>query len=249
MKLLKKNADDRYQSSVGLERDLRECRSQLELHGEIQPFSLADRDIPEKFRIPRKLYGRDAETQILLDAFCRAGRGGKELALVSGNAGIGKTSLVEEIYRPVSELGGFFISGRFDQLERSTPYAALVEAFRGLVRQLLTESDARLSQWRQSLAEALDPNGQVIVAIIPEIELIMGAQRPLPEVGPEESHNRFNLVFRDFIRVLCRPDNPLVLFLDDFQRADSASIRLLEMIMRDEEIRHLMLICAYREGT
>jgi predicted ATPase/signal transduction histidine kinase/tRNA A-37 threonylcarbamoyl transferase component Bud32 len=249
MKLLKKNADDRYQSSVGLERDLRECMSQLELHGEIKPFILAHRDIPEKFRIPRKLYGRDAETQILLDAFCRAGRGGKELALVSGNAGIGKTSLVEEIYRPVSERGGFFISGRFDQLEQSTPYAALVEAFRGLVRQLLTESDARLSQWRQSLAEALDPNGQVIVAIIPEIELIMGAQRPLPEVGPEESHNRFNLVFRDFIRVFCRPDNPLVLFLDDLQWADSASIRLLEMIVCDEEIRHLMLICAYREGT
>ena len=183
-----------------------------------------------------------------MSAFDRAARGDKELVLVTGLTGIGKTSLVKEICRPVTERRGYFISGKFDQFQRNTPYTAIVEAFRDLVRQLLTESDARLAHWREKLIEALGPNGQLIVDVVPEIELIIGPQPPVPDVGPTESRNRFNIAFGDFIRVFCSPHHPLVLFLDDLQWADAASVKLLEIPLTDENTRFLLVVEAYRDN-
>ncbi|MBI5571764.1 MAG: AAA family ATPase [Desulfomonile tiedjei] len=248
MKLLSKNAEDRYQSASGIRADLETCLKSLESTGRIEPFDVGRRDIPERFEIPQKLYGRSAETETLMQAFERARAGRKELILVSGVPGIGKTSLVREIYKPVTSHNGYFISGKFDQYQRNVPYLAVVEAFRDLVRQLLTERRSELAAWKGSLLDGLGPNGRVITDVIPEIELIIGPQPPVPDLGPVEARNRFNVVFQDFLRVFCRAERPLVVFLDDLQWADTPSLTLLELMMTDWRTRSLFVIAAYRDN-
>jgi len=248
MKLLSKNAEDRYQGSLGIKTDLLECREQLEAFGKIEPFALARQDIPERFHIPEKLYGRHEEIETLVEAFERVLRGGKEMMLVTGRPGIGKTSLVSEIYKPVTAHRGHFISGKFDQFQRNIPYSALVGAFGDLVQQILTESEERLSEWRTKLAAALGPNGQVIMDVIPEVGKIVGPQPTVPDLGPIEAQNRFSHTFQQFIGVFCGSDHPLVLFLDDLQWADSASLRLVEEMMTDRRTQFLFLVGAYRDN-
>ncbi|HEY9598771.1 MAG TPA: serine/threonine-protein kinase PknK, partial [Cyanophyceae cyanobacterium] len=261
MKLMAKTAEERYQSTWGIIADLQECLSQLETTGEINNFPIASRDISDKFQITQKLYGREAEVSTLLAAFERVSGNyqltndqGKrsnnniELMLVTGYSGIGKSALVAEIYKPITRQKGYFISGKFDQFGRNIPYSAVVSAFSQLVRQLLTESEVELNQWRERLLSALGSNAQVIIDVIPDVELIVGKQQPLPELGVTESQNRFNLVFQNFIRVFCDREHPLVIFLDDLQWADTASLKLLQLIMTDSQIKYLLLIGAYRDN-
>jgi len=247
LKLLAKNAEARYQSTFGIKADLESCLNQVRANGKVKSFLLARSDIPEKFEIPQHLYGRDEETKSLMTAFDRVARGGKEITLVSGQGGIGKTSLVKQIYKPITRQRGYFLAGKFDQFHRNVPHSAVVEAFRDLVSQILSESQDSIAGWKSNLLNALGPNGQVIIDVIPEIELIIGPQPSVPDLGPIEAKNRFRLVFQNFIRVFCRPEHPLVVFLDDLQWADSSSLRLLELMMTDPEIKYFFVIAAYRD--
>ncbi|MDM8551370.1 AAA family ATPase [Desulfobacterales bacterium HSG2] len=248
LKLLEKTAEARYQSAWGIKADLEECKAALQKTGTVEPFALARKDIPDRFQIPEKLYGREHETDTLLAAFERVADGGAEIMMVAGYSGIGKSVLVREIYRSLTRRQGCFISGKFDQLHRNIPYSAVVSAFRELARQLLTENEERLSVWREKLLSALGPNGQVIIDVIPEIGLITGPRAAVPRLRPAESQNRFNLVFRNFMRVFCQPEHPLVIFLDDLQWADLATLRLLELVMADSDNTALFLIGAYRDN-
>ncbi|MDM8560347.1 AAA family ATPase, partial [Candidatus Parabeggiatoa sp. HSG14] len=201
LKLLEKTAEARYQSAWGIKADLQECKLQFAKTGKITNFILAQQDISDRFQIPQKLYGRESEIDTLRAGFERVASGKAEMVLVAGYSGVGKSVLVKEIYKSLSEKQGYFIAGKFDQFQRNIPYTAVVNAFSELVQQLLTESDAKLAQWKEQLITALNPNGQVIIEVIPEIELIIGTQPPIPILGPTESQNRFNLVFQNFIRV------------------------------------------------
>jgi predicted ATPase/signal transduction histidine kinase/DNA-binding NarL/FixJ family response regulator/tRNA A-37 threonylcarbamoyl transferase component Bud32 len=248
LKLLEKTAEARYQSAWGIKTDLEECFFQLANHGTIEPFALAQQDISERFQIPQKLYGREPEINTLLTAFERVASGTAEMMLVAGYSGIGKSVLVKEIYKSLSEKQAYFIAGKFDQFQRNIPYSALVNAFKELAQQLLTENEQLLSLWKQKLLTALGPNGQVIIDVLPEIEWIIGKQPPVPQLGPTESQNRFNLVFQNFMRVFCQPEHPLIMFLDDLQWVDSATLKLLELITTDKESIALFLIGAYRDN-
>ncbi|HIK12328.1 MAG TPA: AAA family ATPase [Oscillatoriaceae cyanobacterium M33_DOE_052] len=247
MKLLDKNAEDRYQSAVGIKADLEKCWQQLQANQIIASFPLASQDISDKFHISPKLYGREAEVETLLTAFDRVSSSASELMLIAGYSGIGKSALVQEIYKPITQKRGYFISGKFDQYQRNIPYSAVVIAFQELIKQLLTETEAELAQWRDKLLAAVGVNGQVIVDVIPEIELIIGQQVRLPELGPNEAQNRFNLVFQNFIKVFTQPEHPLVLFLDDLQWADGASLKLMQLLMSAAS-PGLFLIGAYRDN-
>ncbi|MEG4205453.1 AAA family ATPase [Microcoleus sp. Pol7_A1] len=248
MKLLAKNAEDRYQSAAGLKFDLETCLQQLQTTGKIENFPIGQRDRGNHLLIPQKLYGRETEVQILLDAFGRVSLGATEMMLVSGYSGIGKTSIVNEVHKPIVAARGYFIAGKFDQFKRNIPYAALIQAFQELVRQLLTESSELIAVWKENLLKALDNNGQVIIDVIPEVELIIGKQLEVPQLGSSESQNRFNRVFQQFIRVFCQPEHPLVIFLDDLQWADSASLKLIQLLVTDPDSKYLLTIGAYRDN-
>ncbi|WP_437539212.1 ATP-binding sensor histidine kinase [Sorangium sp. So ce726] len=247
LKLLAKMAEDRYQTARGLKHDLERCLSQLRATGRIEPFSLAERDVSGRFQIPQKLYGREDEVATLLRAFDRVvATGSPELVLVSGYSGIGKSSLVHELYRPIVRERALFLSGKFDQYKRDIPYSTLVQAFRELVLEILAQSEDRIAAFRQRLLGALGSNGQLIVDVIPHVELIIGRQPPVPELPPIEAQHRFRVVFRRFIGVFAGKGHPLALFLDDLQWADSASLGLLCDLVTHPETRHLLVIGAYR---
>ncbi|MFM2313282.1 MAG: hypothetical protein RLZZ04_2558 [Cyanobacteriota bacterium] len=256
-KLMAKTAEERYQSTYGIKADLEECWRQFAATGTITNFAIARQDLTYQFQIPQKLYGRDREIATLKAAFARvtaSQSSAPELMLVTGYSGVGKTTLVQEIYQPITEKRGYFISGKFEQFQRNIPYSAVVSAFSNLVKQLLGESQAALKQWRSQLLGALGENGQVIIEVIPEVELIIGEQPAIVEGGGTRcgqalsAQNRFNLVFKNFIRVFCDPQHPLVIFLDDLQWADSASLKLIELIMADADLEYLFLIGSYRDN-
>ncbi|MCX5873297.1 MAG: serine/threonine-protein kinase PknK, partial [Deltaproteobacteria bacterium] len=247
LKLLAKNAESRYQSASGIKSDLETCLRQIRAHGTVKTFKLACSDVPERFEIPQKLYGRDTDTENLLAAFARVAGGGKEITLVTGEAGIGKTALVQEVYRPVTGRRGYFVSGKFDQFGGNIPHSAVIAACRKLLSQILTESQESLADWKSRLLAALGNTGQVITEVIPEIELIVGPQPMVTELGHIEAQARFRIVFQEFMRALCYGEHPIVIFLDDIQWADTSSIKLLELLMTDSDIRYLFLIAAYRD--
>jgi predicted ATPase/serine phosphatase RsbU (regulator of sigma subunit)/tRNA A-37 threonylcarbamoyl transferase component Bud32 len=249
MKLLAKTAEDRYQSAFGLKADLETCLSQLENTGKISDFPLAKQDLSSQFQIPQKLYGREEQVAQLLATFDRVSEQGiTEMILVAGYSGIGKSALVNEVHKPIVRQRGYFISGKFDQFKRNIPYASVIQAFQDLMRQLLTESEAQIQIWKAKLLEALGSNGQIVIDVIPEVELIVGKQQPVPQLGSTESQNRFNFVFQKFIGIFARPEHPLVLFLDDLQWADSASLNLIELLMTNSDHQYLLLIGAYRDN-
>ncbi|HEC85955.1 MAG TPA: serine/threonine-protein kinase PknK, partial [Thioploca sp.] len=248
MKLLEKTAEARYQSAYGLKADLETCLSQWQTLGKISEFKLGQHDISDQFQIPQKLYGRKAEVDTCLTVFERVNQGATEMMLVAGYSGIGKSALVQEIYKPITVKQGYFIAGKFDQFQRNVPYSALVSAFSDLVQQLLTQSEQQLSNWRAKLLAALGANAQVVIDVIPDVERIIGPQPPVPELGPTEALNRFNFVFQKFIRLFCQPEHPLVIFLDDLQWVDSATLKLVETIITDLDTHHLFLIGAYRDN-
>ncbi|TVQ09603.1 MAG: response regulator [Leptolyngbya sp. DLM2.Bin27] len=248
IKLLAKTAADRYQSALGLKADLLTCQQQLQQTGVIAPFAVGQLDGLSQFLIPPTLYGRDQEVATLLTAFDRVSAGAAELMLVSGYSGIGKTSLVHDVRKPIAQRRGYFIAGKFDQFKRNVPYASLAQAFQGLMRQLLTESDAQIAGWQATLLKALGANGQLIVEVIPEVERIIGPQPAVPQLGPAEAQNRFNRVFQQFVRVFSQPDHPLVIFLDDLQWADLPSLKLIELLATNPESQYLLLLGAYRDN-
>jgi PAS domain S-box-containing protein len=250
LKLLAKTAEERYQSAHGLKADLEICIRQWQAQGRIEPFALGQYDISERFQIPQKLYGREEEIQTLLAAFDRIGTppGRVEIMLVSGQSGIGKSVLVNEIHKPIVRQRGYFILGKFDQFQRNIPYNAILRAFQDLVRQLLTESEEKINLWRERLLAALGPNGQIIIDVIPDVALIIGPQPPVKDVGPEEAQNRFNLVFQAFIGVFAKQEHPLVIFLDDLQWVDAASLKLIHLITTNPDSEYLFFIGAYREN-
>ncbi|MDF5710512.1 MAG: AAA family ATPase [Nostoc sp. S4] len=245
MKLMAKNAEDRYQSALGLKFDLENCLAQLEETGEIKDFQIAQRDVCDRFIIPEKLYGRESEIETLLKAFEYVTNNQTQLMLIAGFSGIGKTAVVNEIYKPIVRQQAYFIKGKFEQFNRNIPFAAFVQAFRDLMRQLLTESDAQLSTWKNKILQALGENGQVILEVIPELKQIIGEQPPATELTPSAAENRFNLLFQNFIQVFTTKEHPLVIFLDDLQWADSTSLKLIQLLMQSGS-GYLLLIGAYR---
>ena len=249
MRLLVKTPEDRYQTAGGVGHDLRRCLAAWEAERRIDDFPLGEHDMPDRLLVPEKLYGRSREVETLLTAFDRMVTGGKpELVLVSGYSGIGKSSVVNELHKVLVPPRGLFASGKFDQYKRDIPYATLAQAFQSLVRYLLGKSDAELSGWRDALAEALGPNGPLMIDLVPELKLIIGDQPPVPELSPQDARSRFQVVFRRFIGVFAHRDHPLALFLDDLQWLDAATLDLLEDLLTPPGVPHLMLIGAYRDN-
>ncbi|MEH2133316.1 MAG: AAA family ATPase [Nostoc sp.] len=247
MKLLFKTAEERYQSGLGLKADLEICLKQLLNNGKIENFIPGKLDKFSQFTIPQKLYGREKEVVSIMSAFERVSVGRSEMMLVSGYAGIGKSCLVNEIHKPILQQKGYFISGKFDQFKRNIPYTALIESFQELTQQLLTESSEKIIVLKQRLLEAFGGIGQVIIDVIPEIEKIVGQQPPVPQLGAIESQNRFNLAFQKFIQVFTQKECPLVLFFDDLQWADLATLKLIQMLMLDDS-QYFLIIGAYRDN-
>ncbi|HEY9834436.1 MAG TPA: AAA family ATPase [Stenomitos sp.] len=260
LKLMAKTPEDRYQSAYGISQDLEICWQQWQTQKTIAFFALAKRDICDRFVIPEKLYGRETEVATLLAAFDRVAKGTTEMMLVSGFSGIGKTAVVNEIHKPIIRQRGYFIAGKFDQFKRNIPFSALVQAFQNLMQQLLAETDAQLHQWKVKILTALGENAQVIVDVIPELERIIGKQLPVPELSGSAAQNRFNLLLQKFIAVFTNQDylspashypithTPLVIFLDDLQWADSASLRLIQLLMSQSHSSYLLLVGAYRDN-
>lgn len=248
LKLMSKKAEDRYNSIAGLIWDLEKCRQQITRNGAAEDFALGVCDVSGKFHIPQKLYGRTAETGILEHSFARVAAGGAEMLMVAGYSGIGKSALVNEIHKPLVEKYGFFISGKFDQFQRHIPYSAISGAFQGLLKQLLMSPREELVSWQDKLLAALGPNAQVIIDVIPALEKIIGPQPGVPTLGTEETQNRFNMVFLQFLRVFTSKANPLVIFLDDLQWADIATLNLIKTLMLSEGNEYLLLMGAYRDN-
>jgi PAS domain S-box-containing protein len=249
MRLLAKNAEDRYQTAAGLVADLRRCLVQWQTQGRIDSFPLGADDLSDRLLIPEKLYGREREVDALLTAFDRVvAHGSTTLVLVSGYSGVGKSSVVNELHKVLVPPRGMFAAGKFDQYKRDVPYATLAQAFQMLVRQILVKSEAEVDQWRHALLEALGPNGQLVVNLIPEVEFVIGKQPPVAELPPQEARGRFQLVFRRFLGVFAGPEHPLALFLDDLQWLDTATLELLERLITDPDVRYVLLIGAYRDN-
>src|SRR6202789_895117 len=249
MKLLAKNAEDRYQTALGVAADLEKCFEEWESRGYIEPLQLGTHDVPGRLLIPEKLYGRAREVETLLTAFDRIVKGGApELVLVSGYSGIGKSSVVNELHKVLVPPRGLFASGKFDQYKRDIPYSTLGQGFSSLVRPLLGKSDAELATWRDALLEALVPNARLMTDLIPELKLIIGDPPPVPHFEPQQAQGRFQLVFRRFIGVFARQEHPLALFLDDLQWLDAATLDLLEDLLTQSDLQHLILIAAYRDN-
>ena len=246
-KLLEKNAEDRYQSAWGIQADLEECRRQLGQEGRIAGFALARRDVSHRFQVSQQLYGRQEMTGQLIQAF-GASQNRRQMILIGGYSGIGKTSLVREIHKPLAQIGGNFISGKFDQLQKNTPYSALVTALRELIQQTLALSEEALASYRAKILAAVGENGALISHVIPEVALIIGPQPQVSELPASEAQNRFNQVFQHFIQVFCEPERPLVIFLDDLQWADLATLRLIEKVIGSAELKNLILIGAFRDN-
>jgi predicted ATPase/signal transduction histidine kinase len=247
-KLMAKNAEDRYQSALGLQHDLDQCLRQWQATGDITKFELGQRDLSDRFLIPETLYGRETEVKTLLDAFDRVAHGAAELMLVAGFSGIGKTAVVNEVHKPITRQRGHFIKGKFDQFNRNIPLSAFVQACRDLMGQLLSESDEALTTWKSKILKAVGENGQVLIDVIPELEQVIGPQPAATELSGAAAQNRFNLLFQKFIAVFTTPKHPLVMFLDDLQWADSASLNLMKVLMGESEQGYLLLLGAYRDN-
>ncbi len=248
LRLIAKNPEDRYQSSYGLLRDLRECERQLALTGRIAPFPIARDDVTETFRVPQALVGRDAEQAELLRLFERVRGGASEICLISGYSGIGKSALVDALQDPVLRARGYFLRGKFEQFKRATPYAAISAAVSGLVREWLTEPSERLAFWRDTLTDALGANLRALVDLAPELERIVGPQPPLAALPPTESQNRLQIVFRNFVRAAARPGHPILLYLDDLQWSDAPTLSLIENLATARDVGHLLILGAYRSN-
>jgi predicted ATPase len=247
LKLLSKNAEDRYQSATGIQADLEKCLQRLSPEDTIEEFPLGETDYASRLRFPQRLYGRDRELKELESAFESVCRDTASIVFVGGYSGIGKTALVEEMQRPVSEKGGYFISGKFDQLA-ITPYAGITQALAQLVSQILTQTETQLTAWRSKILEAVGPNGRVLTEVVPRLELVIGPQPAVPDLSGQEAQNRFNYVFQRFFSAIARSEHPLCFFLDDLQWIDPGSLGLLKNLFSSPDLAHLLVVGAYRDN-
>ncbi len=230
LKLLNKNAENRYQSILGLRKDLSLCLQQWESNKIISDFPIASKDYPDRIHILEKLYGRENQQKALLDGFALVCSGTPHLFMIKGPSGIGKSMLVHEIYKPVTEKRGFFISGKFDQYQHHTPYSAFIIAFEDLFRQIISKDPSHMEKWKQLILKGLGSNAKLIVDVLPDLELLIGPQPEVPELSSREAANRFDKTLKDFIRVFVVREHPLVIFIDDLQWVDSASLALLTQL-------------------
>ncbi|WP_019589532.1 MULTISPECIES: diguanylate cyclase [unclassified Thioalkalivibrio] len=247
LRLLTKDPEHRYQTGAGLARDLAECAEAVASGTGLEDFEPARHDRPSRFLLPQRLYGRERELDELAELFESAAAGGTELCLVHGYSGVGKSALVNEIDRPLVRERGFFARGKFDQFHQGA-YSAMAAAFRTLVQQLLAEPEARLARWKQRLNEALSPNAQLVLDLVPELELIIGPQPPVAELPPDEARNRNRIVLADFVRVFAGRGHPLVLFIDDLQWSDGPTRDLIRQLALSRDTDHLLIIGAYRSN-
>ena len=270
-KLMAKNAEERYQSALGLKKDLEKCLKQWKGTRNIFPFQLACEDISQHFSIPEKLYGREAEVKSLLTTFDRVSQGKTEITFIAGFSGVGKTAVVNEIHKPIVQKRGYFIRGKFDQLQRGIPFAGFIQAFEDLIEQLLSETDEQIKQWKEQILAALGEQAQVIIDLVPGLEKIIGKQFPVAELSGSAAQNRLNLLFQRFINVFAKDTHPLVIFLDDLQWADVTSLQLIKFLISEskeyenkpklslanvfeqnndkkEDIKSLLIIGAYRDN-
>ena len=248
MKLLAKTSEDRYQSLFGLKEDIKTSIDQIKMTGQIELFRIGEKDLHAHFRISEKFYGREEDLEHLVNAFNQASLDRARLILVAGYAGIGKSTLVHELYKPLVEKRGYFIAGKFDQFKRNIPYMSLAQAFEGFIQQISTLGEQQISIWREKMLEALGPNGKIVLDVIPGLASIIGVQPPVPILGPAETQNRFNLVFQNFIRSLATDEHPLAIFLDDLQWADLPSLKLLENLLLYPESKHFLIVGSYRDN-
>jgi predicted ATPase/signal transduction histidine kinase/ActR/RegA family two-component response regulator len=247
-KLLAKDPDDRYQSAAGIVADLADALRRLRLHGKIELFALGQADAPQRFELPGRLYGRDDERRQLLGAFDEIAGGGRMLLLIGGHSGVGKSSLVNEVRRPIVERRGFFLTGKFDQLHRNVPYAALRAALQQLCDELLSGSAAALRDWKARILARLGANAGLVIEIVPELEKLIGPQPAPPPTGLIEAQHRFTGALARFIGEVAGAEHPLVLFLDDLQWVDPATLHLLRTLLASPELGHLLVIGAYRDN-
>lgn len=245
-KLTAKNVQQRYQSAMGLHHDLKICLDNLDNLAQLD-FPLAQQDYSGRFHIPQKLYGRDAEIDLLLQSFDRVTQGATEMILVAGYSGVGKSALVNAVHLPMTKKNGYFAAGKFDQYQRNTPYSAISQAFEDFCHYLLTESTERLAKWKYDILNAVGENGQVLIDVIPALEYIVGEQPEVAKLNAQAAQNRFNTVFKNFMQIICHEQNPLVLFIDDWQWADSASLNLL-LLLNNSNLKYLLIIGAYRSN-
>ena len=249
LQLLSKVAEDRYQTAHGLRHDLLTCLAQWESAGRIEPFPLRRHDVPTRLRIPQKLYGRDRELAVLTSSFERVvATGSPELVLVSGYSGIGKSSLIHELHKPIVAARGLLLSGKFDRHKRDIPYSTVVQAFAEIIRQILAESEDRIAALRSRLHEALGRSAQLLINLIPELELIVGPQPAVAPLPLTEEKGRFYRVFQQLLGAFAGAERPLTLFLDDLQWADAGSLALIAHLMTDPGTQNLLLIGAYRDN-
>lgn len=253
LKLLKKNVEDRYQTIQVVQNHLEKCYE--ECKNTNKPISLElDNTVEKRFQIPEKLYGREKEVQQLLSIYDRVtnsniqNKPNVEIVMIGGYSGIGKTALVQEIYKPITSKKGYYAAGKIDQFKKNLPYSAITLAYKSLLQHLLMEDAQRIQEWKELFLRALGKNAQVIIDVVTELELIIGKQASVPELPPAESQNRFCSVFQKFNQVFCSADHPLVVFLDDLQWADQATLNLLEYIVTDKEIDNLLIIGAFRNN-
>lgn len=249
LKLLAKTPDERYQTAKGIEGDLRRSLAEWDSLHTIQDFPIGERDTAEQLLMPEQLYGRENEIGILLAAFHQVvAEGTPGLLLVHGQPGIGKSSLISELHKALVHTGGFFAAGKCDQLKGDVPYAALAEALRGLIGRLLGKPEAELGEWRDKLLRALDSNGALILALVPELKFIVGEQPLVADIQPPAAKARFQRTLRRLLGVFARPTHPLVLFLDDLQWLDAATLDLLGDLLNDPDLQHLLVVGAYRDN-
>ncbi|MCB1143029.1 MAG: AAA family ATPase [Leptospiraceae bacterium] len=248
LKLLSKSPEERYQSAIGLKNDLEFCREQIKKHGGIYDFAPGKYDVSDRFMIPQKIIGREAEIFSLMDTFEETSTGETRIMLITGSPGVGKSRIVNEVYKPIVKARGYFAPGKYDLMRKDVPFSSIVQAFQGLVKQILTESETRIAVWKERLLSELGQNGNVVIQVIPEIELIIGEQPEVIELSPEESQNRFNHVFLNFVKVFARKEHPLTLFLDDIHWADRASLQLIRYLMSEKSLKYFLLICSFRHN-
>jgi len=248
MKLLSKNAEDRYQSAFGVKCDLEKCLNQLVTNGKIDDFVIATLDFSGTLNFSNKLYGREKEINRLMDLFGKCANGQKEILLISGNSGSGKSTLVEELRNVVSQKKGIFIKGKFDQISSDTPYSTIIQAFAELVQLILAGDKTFQEKWKKKIKDAIGNSGKILTQFMPGIETLIGKQPDAPELKGLEAQNRFNYEFNRFYESLTDKDSPLVIFTDDLQWADASSLNLFKIILENRNIDYAMLIGAYRKN-
>jgi len=249
LKLLSKRVEDRYQNAYGLLKDLEECLEMMTDNQEIPVIRLGKYDFIDRFHVPVKLYGAQKYILTLLESFNRVCTGSVELTIVKGSAGMGKSTLIRELYEHIHLKKGYIAEGKFEKEFKDTPFYSLVKAFQNLIRQILMEDEAVIVKWKEKLMDCLGQNGQLLIDFIPEIEIIIGSQPPVPEVSPDEAQNRLNYIFNKFLQTFTSEGRPLVIFLDSFQWADIASIQLIHSSLVDINSKYIQIILAYREAS